>query len=312
MPAASPVLCKTKPDGLSGLFSSLVFVILFAMTPFVLGAEEQHSNHSGTWLGPDGELLPFETSDEIEEFLRTARITKLEEIGTGVTKPQRAYLEKDGIKARAIFRDVKVFKRRWMDAKKGAQLNFRDDCIFECAAYELAKLLDLQRVPPTVRRRVRDKTGTLQIWLENAMMETERMQRKLPPPDTRFWAMQHQMMKIFDQLIQNDDRNAGNILIDADWNLWLIDHTRAFRTKPELTEKEKILFCERKVWTKLKNLTDSKLSESLEDYLRPNEIKALLQRRALLVEHLLALIEERGESIVLFDYLETKPTSSEE
>ena len=142
------------------------------------------------------------------------------------------------------------------------------------------------------------------------MMETERMERRLSPPDTRFWAMQHQMMNIFDQLIHNDDRNAGNILFDADWNLWLIDHTRAFRTSPELTEKENIRFCERKVWNKLKNLTDSELSASLEDYLSPTQIKALLQRRALLVEHLLALIKERGESVVLFDYPETELTSN--
>ena len=36
-------------------------------------------------------------------------------------------------------------------------------------------------------------------------------------------------MRIWDELIQNRDRNQGNILWTHDWTLWLIDHTRAFR-----------------------------------------------------------------------------------
>lgn len=34
---------------------------------------------------------------------------------------------------------------------------------------------------------------------------------------------------IFDELISNDDRNNGNILVDAQKRLWIIDHSRALR-----------------------------------------------------------------------------------
>jgi hypothetical protein len=260
---------------------------------------------AGTWLDSNGRLLPFETFLEVENFLRTAEIMKLEEIGTGITKPRRAYLEKGGIKARAIFRDVAIFKQEWNDSKKGKQFNFRDNYIYECAAYRLSQLLELRRIPPTVRRRVGDRAGSVQLWVESAMMETDRMRRKLHPPDNWFWAMQHQMMVLFDQLIHNDDRNAGNILIDADWKLWLIDHTRAFRIHPVVPEKDKISFCERKVWNRLKGLSDAEISGALEDLLSSSELKGLLQRRTMLVEHIQALIDERGETVVLFNYPRT-------
>jgi hypothetical protein len=39
-------------------------------------------------------------------------------------------------------------------------------------------------------------------------------------------------MRVFDQLIYNTDRNTGNVLYDTGWRLWGIDHTRAFRVRP--------------------------------------------------------------------------------
>ena len=41
-------------------------------------------------------------------------------------------------------------------------------------------------------------------------------------------------MYVFDELIQNRDRNPGNSLWTTDWKLWLIDHTRAFRPDVEI------------------------------------------------------------------------------
>ena len=41
-------------------------------------------------------------------------------------------------------------------------------------------------------------------------------------------------MKMFDNLIHNPDRNAGNLIVDDDWNLYLIDHSRAFITEKKL------------------------------------------------------------------------------
>ena len=41
-------------------------------------------------------------------------------------------------------------------------------------------------------------------------------------------SLQLQVVRVFDELIQNRDRNQGNILWTSDWKMWLIDHTRAF------------------------------------------------------------------------------------
>ena len=41
-------------------------------------------------------------------------------------------------------------------------------------------------------------------------------------------------MKAFDNLILNTDRNAQNMLIDEDWHIVLIDHSRAFVSRKNL------------------------------------------------------------------------------
>ena len=130
------------------------------------------------WAGPDGSPLPFAGSDEIERFLSTAVILEAKEIRSGITKPKKLLLEKDGIRMNAIFRDVNVFKRRW-ETPKGTRFNFHDYSLFECAAYRLSKTLGLRHVPPAVPRNIgvkdvqdpdilrqfEKKTGSVQAWV---------------------------------------------------------------------------------------------------------------------------------------------------
>ena len=42
------------------------------------------------------------------------------------------------------------------------------------------------------------------------------------------------VVRVFDELIQNVDRNMGNLLIDTGWRAWMIDHSRAFRLHKKL------------------------------------------------------------------------------
>jgi hypothetical protein len=257
---------------------------------------------SHQWIGSDGKPLPFKTDEEILDFLRTAEIVEIEKIPEGVTKPQKLYLEKDGIKAAAVFRDKEIHKKRWNDPSAGPRVDFRDSCVYECAAYRLSRLLGLNNVPPTVRRKVKGKKGTVQIWIEGAMTDTHRLRAKILPPDTRRWSRQDQVMKLWDQLLFNDDRNRGNVLIDQHWNVWLIDHTRCFRVYDDVPEVQKIKYCERSLWEKLRNLDEEVVRVELSDYLRSPEIDGLLKRRTRLIKHIEALIEERGENVVLFEF----------
>ena len=257
---------------------------------------------SHRWIGSDGKPLPFQTDEKIIDFLLTAEVVKAEKIPVGVTKPQKLYLEKDGVKAAASFRDVDIHKKRWNDPNAGPRVDFRDSCVYECAAYRLNRLLGLNNIPPTVKRKVKGKNGVIQLWVEDAMMDTDRLEKKISPPDTLRWARQHQVMELWNQLVYNDDPNKGNVLIDPDWNIWFIDHTRCFRVFADIPEAEKIKYCERALWENLKRLDEETVSAELGDYLRSQEIKGLMKRLDQLIQHIQGLIDTRGEKSVLFEF----------
>ena len=260
---------------------------------------ERSSTH--TWLGPEGRPLPFRSDEEVLGFLKKADVVSAERFGVGVNRIYRVLLEKDGTQARAAFRHVKLEKSFHLPKRVGHTLRngFRDDSIFELAAYRLSRLLGLHNVPPTVRRSIGGKNGTLQIWIERAMMEKERQQEKIPPPFARDWINQWQIRVLFDNLIFNDDRNQGNILIDSNWKVWLIDHTRSFRLVRALPNPETVQHCSRDLWDRLRSLDKSTLKTRLGGILRNSEIRSLLHRRDLLLAHLQKLIDQKGEAAVL-------------
>ena len=265
---------------------------------------EQKSSSSLSWIGPDGEQLSFRSNEEIEEFLRTAEIVSRKRVGEGINNPLKVLLEKDGIQMYAVFRDVRVQSNQMKMNDGTVKMFFRDDARFECAAYELSKLLGLDTVPPAVERKIQGKKGTLQAWVEN--VTTEKALRKttdVPPSGgiTRWrWIMQRQNIYIFDNLIYNEDRNLGNILIEPDWKLWMIDHTRAFRRWKELLNPDQIQFSERSLWEKLQTLDETLVRERLEKFLNPAEMNGLIERTGLLVDHIQKLIDDRGQKAVLF------------
>jgi hypothetical protein len=294
----------------------LYWLLVCLTTNTFLFAQDTSAGHTPkfVWIGPDGSPLPFRDFEEIEDFLASATIVAAEDVGSGVTEPKKILLAKDGIRMNAIFRDVNEFKQRW-ETRDGIKLNFRDNCIFECAAYELSKLLGLAHVPPAIRRqlgeddveetsilrRFESRKGTVQAWVENAFNERDRKEQGLKPPNVRKWAYQFQLLTLFDNLIFNDDRNQTNILIGPDWKLWFIDSTRAFRPYSDLKGTDGLTRCDRQVWERLRDLDDEVIKERLTGLLNNTEIRTLLARRAKLVEYFQKLIDERSEQSVLFD-----------
>ena len=126
------------------------------------------------------------------------------------------------------------------------------------------------------------------------MMETDRVKNRIMPPDTGYWSRQHRVLRLFDQLIYNDDRNLGNLLIDKDWKLWFIDHTRSFRSYRDLPKPTRIVSCERRVWERLLTLDNEEIWNRLDPYLREQELEGLLERRAQIVDRLTDLIQQNG------------------
>jgi len=120
-------------------------------------------------------------------------------------------------------------------------------------------------------------------------------------PDVQRFAKQIQVMKIWDELIQNKDRNGGNVLWTSDWSMWLIDHTRAFRLGKELVAPADLTRCDRRLLDGMRALTAESLAKAVGDSLTKAEQGAVLARRDLIVKHFDDRISKLGEGI-LFTY----------
>ena len=254
------------------------------------------------WRDVQGDPSPYQTRDTIEWFLRHAEVEHTEVLTSGITKPFKLTMVDDKVRLHAVFRyvDRHVPKAHgvglWAAGKR-----LYDRAIHELAAYRLDRLLGLGRVPPVVQRDVDGRRGTVQAWLEGVMREVDRREQGLEPPDRAFWARQLEVMRVFDALIGDYDRNQGNMLIDSDWRLWLIDHTRSFHMLPDVVNINEFERCERHLYRALVDLDEAKVRSRLAGLIGEAEINALLSRREVLIEHFSSLIDERGEMAVLFD-----------
>jgi hypothetical protein len=261
-----------------------------------------------SWLDSNGDPLPLQTDKELEEFLRTAKVVKLERTSRGVAGAQKALLRKGDIEMHAVFRTVAIEERQQRMRDRVVWF-FRDHYIHEPAAYALSELLGLEMVPPAVERTIRGTPGSLQLWLEDVKASVELKEKGIQAPDERAMLLQFYQMQLFDNLINNLDRNQGNILVDAQWRGWLIDHTRAFVRDRKLPTPQMVRRVERGVWERLRTVSDEELAAAVEPYIPGPERGALLERRRLLVELIQEKIDQVGEEFVLFDRteLETRP-----
>ncbi len=248
------------------------------------------------WLDAKGKPLPFQTDDELLEFLRTARVVKRKTTEEGINRPSRLLLERDGLEARAIFRDVDDEKKR--TRVEGRYYGrFLDHYAFDCAAYDLARQLGIDTVPPTTIRRIGSSEGSVQVWVENASSTTDPAFRPKSPIG---WVKQQWDMHLFDNLIFNADRNAQNTLAGENGELWLIDHGRAFQPNAELLAPEKVVMINRRIWERLQAMSDEELKDVVREHLDTEQLNCLVKRRELLVELVEGIVAEKGEDKVFY------------
>jgi len=155
-------------------------------------------------------------------------------------------------------------------------------------------------MPVYVERKWKGRTGSLSWWLPVKMDEEERVKRKLEPPDQDAWNKQMYKIRVFDQLVYDEDPNLTNVLIGENWQLWRIDFTRAFRTSNELKDPEGLVRCDRQLFEKLKALNANELKEKTKQYLTDTEMKAVMARRDKIVGIFQKMIAEKGENEVLY------------
>lgn len=240
----------------------------------------------GSFEQPAGEGSgPVLSRAEMETFLRQARIVRIRSVSKGITGTERATLT-DGVLTHDASIQTVDESRREFTTNRGVEFNFRDSWRFNVAAYLLDTLLDLRMIPATVERSHRGRDASFTWWVDDVLMdEGERLKGRVRPPDLQSWNDQMWIVRVFDQLIDNTDRNVGNLLIDRAWRVWMIDHTRAFRWHRTIRSPGNLVRCDRGLLERLRALDEATLDRELGRYLGPMEIKGLLARRDLIVAH---------------------------
>jgi hypothetical protein len=241
------------------------------------------------------------TREQIREFLLTAKVVKSKSIPTGVTRPIRLTLSDGTLTHDAAFSSVDEHRNIERFSSGRVELDFVDSYKYTLAAYKLAELLGLDGMMPVHVERTWDgRKGALAWWVDTRMTEGERLKNKIQVPDPSKWNEQMYRMRVFSQLVADTDRNVGNILIDADWNLWMIDFTRAFRRGRTLLTPGDLKKCDRQLLEKLRGLTSAGVAAATRPYIGGAEIDALLSRRDLIVALFDRLVAEKGDAQVLY------------
>ena len=233
------------------------------------------------WLG---------SADAIAEYIRTAPVQKIESIPVGVTKPKRALLAPGGPVGSVVVKDL----------PPGRKGGFWESYRSEIAAYELDRMLELNMVPPTVEKRVNGILMSAQMFVERCVWLKELKGQQ--PPDVDAWNRQVHRHRVFDNLIANIDRNAGNLLVyrdpaqeRPDWHLVLVDHSRCF------TNNRKVQFAmtkiDRPLFERLKALDKPSLEARLGRLI--DDIDPMLKRRDAIVLHFEKLVAAKGEAAVI-------------
>jgi hypothetical protein len=239
-----------------------------------------------------------------EEFLISAEIVKSEQmIGPeSVTSPWHLTLQQDSITRDALWKDV--------EGRLGGHIEGWD---YEIAAYRFDKYLGLNMVPPTVEKRFREKRGSCQLWVSywKTLKKIKEEKIKMPPIKVFYYNRALYLQRAFDNLIANEDRHQNNYLFTEDWRMLLIDHSRTFRTggkwSKELiyTEKYKegpmvMKELPRAFYEKIKALDYDIIKGFVGEYLKDDEIKAVLARKDLIIKEIEKLIKQNGEENVLY------------
>jgi len=248
------------------------------------------------------QLTPEELSQQAqwEDFLKTADVVSQKQLsGEGaVTNPWVLTLKKGDFTHRGL----------WKNAR-GRQRGYIEGWQYEIAAYRMDRLLGLNMIAPTIERRFQGDLGSCQYWIDDTMSlrDREKQKIKMPPIRVFYWNRATYLQRFFDNLIANEDRSQGNILITKDWRMVLIDHSRSFRTWRKLLYTEKHpegpkLMSElpRAIVEKTKALTFESIKGVVRDYLTDDEIKTVLARRDLILAEIDKLIQKNGEEKVLY------------
>lgn len=140
--------------------------------------------------------------------------------------------------------------------------------------------------PVTVERTWGGKRGSLSWWIDDVMFDeaTRRKERRWPEDMAR-WTEQQAQMLVFTELVYDTDRNQTNQLYTSDWDLYMIDFSRAFRLWDDIRQPRDLIRIDPDLFARLRTLNETEVAEAVGGHLRDFELRAVLERRDRLMEH---------------------------
>jgi hypothetical protein len=168
-------------------------------------------------------------------------------------------------------------------------------------------------VPPTVTRVREGRPGSCQLWIDRTGLYRDLV--KKPENQEAFrsadWKDVGYISQFFDNLIGNEDRHTGNVLVTRDLRGILIDHSRTFRAGPAFVQaipfsaknvapEDLMRRLPRALVDRASALTEEELRGAVGDLLTEAEIKAVLARRKLLLDEVRRICDRFGERDVLY------------
>ena len=225
-------------------------VVLTATGSSAIGDPPEANVHEQAVVAPQPQL----SREQMAHFLLTAKVVGHKGISKGVTSPARLTLTDGTLTHDAAFSRVNEHIPIMRFPGGRTELDFVDSYKYTLAANEIAALIGIEdMVPVTVEREWDHDMGALSWWLDVMMDEGDRLKKQINPPDSEGWAKQQYTMRVFTQLVDDTDRNIGNVLIDSDWKIHLIDFTRAFRRPHELRAPQLLQRCDKNLLARLRD-----------------------------------------------------------
>jgi len=254
----------------------------------IIGIDERGNSYKPGQRNPNAIAYPKNIShDELLSILKTAPIEKMEPLSTGITKPYRLTFKDTPTPIRALFKTIDTFPGIEKRKTKSSEEKYADRYHFDIAAYRLSEHMGFHLVPALVEREINGVKGIVQFWVEDSQSYLEAEDQGIKYQGVCDLKAQRNMLRIFDLLIFNHDRNKSNMLFEPfNKQLLWIDHSRSLSAHKRLPGYINItnIKISPQVRNALKALNKESLNTLMNGLLNKDQINAILYRRKMILK----------------------------